>query len=285
MNSESKPALNILDVSYQETMKDFEMKSHYHNLFEIIYILEGKIRFKINNQFYTAGSNCILFISNFESHELTVIEYPYKRYFVLIKPDYLQSAISEPILTSIFKHRPAHFNPILTLKPDDTCRVNKIFRDIYDESSGRNTFWVTNMTSYLNLLLVFLYRNYKSSFPLTGINPAVKTVLDIQKYIEEHVTDEITLSEVAKLFYTDMYYISHQFKKVTGFNFKEYLILQRISKAKELLFHTPSNITQIGLDCGFNNVNHFIRIFRKYENTTPFQYRKALCEKIDQARI
>jgi AraC-like DNA-binding protein len=71
-----------------------------------------------------------------------------------------------------------------------------------------------------------------------------------------------------------MYYLSRLFKKVSGYTFKEYLILQRIANAKSLLVYTDYNVTQICMKSGFNNVNHFIRTFKKQEGITPYQYRK-----------
>ncbi|MDF2544534.1 MAG: hypothetical protein K0S47_4252, partial [Herbinix sp.] len=99
-------------------------------------------------------------------------------------------------------------------------------------------------------------------------------IFEIQKYMDENLTEEITLEEISKKFYMNRFYLSHQFKEVTGYSFKEYLILQRLSRAKHLLFHTLLDITDVGIESGFHNVNHFIRIFKKYEKTTPYQYRK-----------
>jgi YesN/AraC family two-component response regulator len=123
-------------------------------------------------------------------------------------------------------------------------------------------------------MLVFLYRNYREHFPAASASSSMDTILSIQKYIEDNYNENITLNKLSRLFYTDMYYLSHQFRKLTGFTFKEYLILQRISRAKDLLLYTSDDITQVGLNSGFNCVNHFIRMFKKTQGITPLQYRK-----------
>lgn len=66
------------------------------------------------------------------------------------------------------------------------------------------------------------------------------------------------------------------FKQITGFNFKEYIIIYRLQKAKELLETTDKTISTIGLDIGFNNVNQFIKLFKLKENCTPLQYKKSM---------
>jgi YesN/AraC family two-component response regulator len=70
-----------------------------------------------------------------------------------------------------------------------------------------------------------------------------------------------------------MYYLSHLFLKVTGYGFKQYLINHRISKAKDILLHSSSSISEVCVSSGFNNVNHFIRLFKQKEGRTPLQYR------------
>ena len=270
----SKPlGAGTIDVVYNETYDEFGLSRHFHNSYEIILILEGKVRYTINNSRYIAGKNSVVLISNLEMHEIEILEYPYKRYYALINPDYFQSIISDPILISIFKHRPDHFKHVIHLEDKESLYFGKLLKTMYDEVSSRQDMWQSVLGSYIHLFIVSLYRSHKSSFPMTIFNSSMNTVIEIQKYIEEHYMEDITLNTISKLFYTDMYYISHLFKKVTGYNFKEYLIRCRLSKAKELLFYTNANITQVGLDSGFTNVNHFIRIFKKYEFTTPHQYR------------
>jgi AraC-like DNA-binding protein len=265
---------NPLEIQYRENYTGMEMKNHFHNSYEVIFVIEGKAEFKINEKKYTVGRNDILFVSNLENHELKVLELPYKRYFILIKPDSFHSLITNPILASIFKYRPESFEHVIPLNAEKKLQVSDIIQRMLDEYARKVDFWEATLESYLQLLLVSLYRSYKQYFPLKTLNQSTNTILEIQKYIDEHFMEAISLEEISKLFYTDMYYLSHLFKKVTGFNFKDYIILQRISKAKDLLFYTSDDVTTVGLNSGFNNVNHFIRIFKKYAGTTPYQYRK-----------
>jgi YesN/AraC family two-component response regulator len=219
-------------------------------------------------------NNSLVFISNLESHQLRAIEYPYKRYFILIRPDCFRTLIKEPVLASVLMHRPDSFKHAIGVDPHDSREILNIFRAMNREGTEKKAHWEEAMGAHLHLLLILLYRKYEHCFPLSTVNNTMDTVLEVQKYVEEHFTEQISLREVSGLFYTNMYHLSHLFKKVTGFNFKEYVILQRIAKAKDLLFNTPDDVTTVGLNSGFGNVNHFIRIFRKYEGITPYQYRK-----------
>lgn len=266
--------IESMEIQHHRTNNNMEMKNHFHNSYEIIYITGGVAEFKINQRVYSVTNGCIIFISNLESHELKVQKTPYERYFILIKPESFKSLISHSVLASIFKNRPEGFNHVIELSKEADGEIYSIVKTMYKEYDEKNEFWQSILASQLQLLFVALYRNYTEYFPLSSFNKATEVILQIQKYIDGHYTEELSLPEVSKKFFTDMYYISHQFKKVIGYTFREYLILQRISKAKDELFYKTDDITTVGMNSGFNNVSHFIRIFKKYERITPYQYRK-----------
>lgn len=274
MNTSQENKSNPIDIFYKETTSNLEIKAHFHNSYEIIYIIEGKAEFIINNRTYEVNANDMAFLSHLESHELKVTGYPYRRYYILIDPGYFQSKINEPVLTSIFKHRPDQFRHVISLESTEQQYIISAIKSMQQENDNKKALWEVALGSWLQSIFIFLYRNYRDSFPITALNNSVDIILQTQKYIEQHYTDEISLKHISNLFHIDMYYLSHLFKKVTGFNFKEYLIRQRLSKAKDLLYYSNDNITQVASNSGFNNVNHFIRIFKKFEGTTPYQYRK-----------
>lgn len=94
-------------------------------------------------------------------------------------------------------------------------------------------------------------------------------------HIHEHFNEDISLSGVAEQLNLSLGYISLLFKKYTGENFKEYLNQYRVAKAKELLNADEGySINEVSGMVGCNNVNTFIRIFKKYEGVPPGQYAK-----------
>lgn len=271
--------VNTIFISYVESSVAEEIKLHHHNNYQIIYICEGCVEFIINKKSQTVGKNSIIFINHLESHELKILQFPYKRFIIYIKPHYLSSVVSEPQLVSIFKNRPEGFIHAIRLDEKDSDEMKSLIGKMHEEASSLDDLSLTAVGSYMQLLLITLYRKHKNCFPLTGLSRSFNLVMNAQRYIEENILEQITLKSAAKKFYTDMYYLSHLFKEVSGYTFKEYLILQRISRAKDLLIHTNQNITEVAINSGFNNVNHFIRIFKKLESITPLQYRKKIRQK------
>ncbi|NQX59770.1 helix-turn-helix domain-containing protein [Paenibacillus qinlingensis] len=94
-------------------------------------------------------------------------------------------------------------------------------------------------------------------------------------HIHAHFNEDISLSDIAEQFNLSLGYISLLFKKFTGENFKEYLNQYRVTKAKEYLnADEVYSINDVAGKVGCNNVNTFIRIFKKYEGVSPGQYAK-----------
>ena len=94
------------------------------------------------------------------------------------------------------------------------------------------------------------------------------------KYIEENISQKISLSDVAILVNMSESAFSHFFKKKTGISFITHVNNLRVAKACDLLINTSRSASEICYDCGFNNKSNFIRIFTKKKQMTPIEYRK-----------
>ena len=98
------------------------------------------------------------------------------------------------------------------------------------------------------------------------------------KYIEENISQKISLAEVAALVNMSESAFSHFFKKKTGISLITYVNNLRVAKACDLLASTSLSASEICYDCGFNNKSNFIRIFTKRKNMTPIEYRNHITQ-------
>ena len=246
---------------------------HFHNAHEIIFIRRGKAEFLISGKKYTLGANSIVFINNLESHKSTILEYPYERFFILADQKYLTSAADNAELLTIFKQKPGEANHAIGLNDTQSGEIYALLSKIYKEYTGAQPQSGAVIRHLINLMMIDLYRTHPGYFPGPGADRGDMIIRNVESYIEENFTRDISLASAASLFNCDMYYLSHLFLKVTGYGFKQYLINHRLSRAKELLLRTDISIGEVCLASGFNNVNHFIRLFKQKEGPTPLQYR------------
>ncbi|MEY3208321.1 MAG: hypothetical protein RL064_352 [Bacteroidota bacterium] len=94
----------------------------------------------------------------------------------------------------------------------------------------------------------------------------------ITGFIQSHITEDIkleVLSEKACMSKSTFY---RSFKREFGISPLEYILSEKIKRAKILLADPKNAIKSVSFDCGFNDVNYFIRLFKKMEEITPRQY-------------
>jgi len=94
------------------------------------------------------------------------------------------------------------------------------------------------------------------------------------RYIHEHYNENITVSELAALEHYNHSYYSDWFLKETGKSPSAYIQEVRLNKAKELLRNTDLPILHIAIQVGFEHQSSLTRLFQKYEEITPSQFRK-----------
>ena len=103
------------------------------------------------------------------------------------------------------------------------------------------------------------------------IAPLVKDLEDISSAI---IIDVIGKMEyLAEKFFISPYYLSHQFRRVTGFSLINYIQITRVRNAQQLLLYTDMKIADITTSCGFTSFSQFNRVFNKFCHTSPSQFR------------
>ncbi|MGE5606892.1 MAG: helix-turn-helix transcriptional regulator [Bacteroidota bacterium] len=93
-------------------------------------------------------------------------------------------------------------------------------------------------------------------------------------YLNEHYQEDLNLKTIQERFFISPYHFSRTFKKITGFNFIEYLNSIRTREAQKLLKDSGLPVTEISEHVGFDNLTHFGRVFKKIVGTSPTNYRK-----------
>jgi AraC family transcriptional regulator len=109
--------------------------------------------------------------------------------------------------------------------------------------------------------------------PLRGGLPARKQKL-VLDYIEQHLAEEVSLPELARVVRLSPYHFARAFRTSFGMPPHRYHMARRMNCAEELLLGSKLPITQIGVRIGFRETSSFTRAYRKYAGITPSEFRR-----------
>lgn len=107
-----------------------------------------------------------------------------------------------------------------------------------------------------------------------GADPAGRLGF-LRQYIRAHLTEPLTVAQLSAQAHMSVPHFYRAFKTEFGLSPMDFVIRERIQKAKELLSQQFS-VKEACYGTGFNNMTYFIRIFRKYEGVTPGTYYKMM---------
>ncbi len=159
-------------------------------------------------------------------------------------------------------------------RPAGGCEnLSRLISEIYNTASSESYIKDMEINGLLSQLLTEIMRN--SWNPERNGDPTKRNDLrDVRDYLETHYQESIRLDDLASKFYISKYYLAHIFKEQYGTTVNGYLAQMRITNAKKHLRFSDRSLESIGADCGYSDVNYFIRAFKKSEGMTPNEFRK-----------
>ena len=149
-----------------------------------------------------------------------------------------------------------------------------LLAELKQENSGGRLY----IESLSNVLAVHLLRQYaapESRLIVYESGLSERQILQVVEYINEHLNQDIKLADLAALLTISESHLSHQFKQSIGMTPHQYLLQQRVERAKELLKQGDRSIMDVAFLCGFNSHSHLSKQFRQLTGITPKAYRAS----------
>jgi len=262
---------------------------HRHEYVQIIYICRGRLKHVINENAFDVYRGDIFVIPPYVPHyfqdycneKSELIEFEFvpefinERFSVNYKDNsFMDFAYLEPFLVT-----ENEIKPKLNLSGSIQLEVENILSEIIREYGSRDSDFELVVKALLLKLLVLVGREFRKS--ITGTES--QGLFDLHRdalfnaidYINTNVTSPITLDDAARVAMLSQSYFRYLFKQMKQKTFTEYVNELRIAKAIELLkTRRDMKVVDICYESGFNNVNHFNRLFREITGVTPMTIRK-----------
>ncbi len=271
------------------------VRPHWHEEIELIYLKSGKYSLNINMEPFEVDKECFFFINRGELHQLASLTESFQELAVVFDPQLLRfqtydsadEQIIQPLIRGTLSF-PRYMNPshpaFLRLRQEYERIVQAFCRGQQAAAAGEQIY--TNSTvSQLQIkasllqILALLSEYGMMDGSRREENQRVESVKTVLAYIREHYHEKLYVRDLASLSSMNEQYFCRFFKKAVGKSPIDYINDVRLTRVIHLLETSEMPVTQICLECGFNNIGNFQRLFRRKTGTTPLQYRKHFLSK------
>lgn len=251
---------------------------HYHNFYEIIYVLEGEYSSMLENATYHMKQGDFLLIDCNVMHKYHYVEKKHdtsKRIILWITDEMLQSISEVEIdLSACFRsgqtkafHFPIYYEEMLRSFLIKIAVAESLDVNITGTKGIMDKAYLSLFFVYLNMLCS--RKEYFFSSEEMISHPMVEK---ISFYIEEHIAERIVVDELAALVPMSKYHFLRKFKELTGVTAHTFINHKRLIKASEMIKKGDS-IHQVYQEVGFSDYSSFLRNFKKVYGISPKNYK------------
>ena len=253
---------------------------HMHEEYEIYYLLEGERYYFIEDDTYHIKTGAFVFVDQNEIHKTGSAGTSSFHDRIMLS---LSGQTINPFLHKLGYSSLEYFFVHQRIFPMDETNqnyLNGLFefmrRELRDKEDGYEDLVKLKIVE----MLLFLSRCQKKLPAEAELSLSTsakhKKVREATTYIRENYQSSLSLQVVAEQLYVSKGYLSRIFREVTGVNITDYINIQRIKHAKELLTGSNFNITEISELTGYDSITYFEKVFHKYTGISPLKYRQTL---------
>lgn len=249
---------------------------HIHDFIEIVYVLAGTSEQYVNEQRYDVRRGDVLFI-NYGAEHYFVPSEDFKYVNICFDPDSLgmEAGIKDKVFSSLQLDA---FNEMrcdidsgkLHFSGKEREHVEMILEKMEIEYSRKARGWCDVLKSYLNVFFIYLLRNVEGAAEYDEQSDLWEKVF---KYIDDNISEDLTLSFLAKKCFYNPSYFSRVFKEKVGMTFSKYLSTRRVERAISIL-NDGGRPDEVAETVGFASKSALYRAFLREKGLSLSDYRK-----------
>lgn len=267
-----------LECTHNYNDKLPNMEFHLHNRYEIYYLLSGDVHYFVERKKYIIQKGDILVLNSKEIHKPTFVgATPYERITVHFNPQIARYFSTTDIsLLSCFENRDNGKNNLIKLDNSDNMVFHSLIEKLAILCQNNNGNPIEKLSILLQIL-TFLNESWKDRISdikkQTQQPQALKApISQVISYINNHLTEDLSLSTLEKQSFLNKNYLCKLFKDQMGSTIHNYILVRRISLAKQLL-ENGASVTEACSQSGFNDYANFIRLFKKITGNSPSKFK------------
>lgn len=246
-----------------------EMDAHYHEFHKLTFVLSGSGDYVVEGRRYQVQPGDVILVGSRSVHkpEFAVGDL-YERIILYISPLLLKEASTEDYdLNEVFSGARGH---VLRSGSEFRRGFLTLMLRLESELAGNAPGRVILSRCILLRSLVELGREMgKTGSDLPGpVASKDGKILEILRYLDENLTADISIDDLANLFYISKYHMMRRFREEAGISIHTYLSDKRLLLARDMMSGGAS-ATEACFACGFRSYSAFSRAYSKLFGTTP----------------
>ena len=238
---------------------------HVHAHYEIIWFLEGDIKYIVENQVFLLKPGDVIVTRRHQMHGVYFNSFKqYRRFIFSVNPEFFKMCDCQEYEAKFFESKNNKIDSEIVQTSglqDAFLRAQKYSENFTEESSP--------IARSIMIEILYLINKVTSFSEGKAIN---KQLIDVMNYISQNLTQDITLDDLEKRFFISKYHLCHIFKQATGLTVYQYITKKRLICAKELIME-GKNIGEVASALGFNTYTSFYRAYIKEYGVPPRQSR------------
>lgn len=272
------------EVFYYSDLHFHTLPAHKHDYYEFYLFLEGDLDLDISGHARPLHPGDMVLVPPGVSHHALMhdSDAPYRRFVLWISRDYAARLLRESPDYVFLMQRAAtsgryfyHFHEAEFSSIQ--ARLLRLLEELHSNRYGRDA--AVNLT--LNDLILYMNRIiYEREHPI--VSGTGDLMQDLTLYIDNHLTEDLTLDALAEHVCLSKYYISHYFKDNLGISIHQYITKKRLQGCSEAIA-AGADITRTFDEYGFRDYSSFYRVFRKEYGVSPKEYQEAHRIKAEQS--
>lgn len=252
---------------------------HWNQYLELYYFIKGDATLECPRGVVEAkAENCVV-INAREVHHMVRISRNASFYRIRIDLDALMGKNLDPCQIQYLEplaHNLLYFHNLV----EGDQELNTCLNNLIEEYENHNRACELYIKSSLFRLLGILVRHHLQTTFTSKETDSLGKRLDrfttVLIYMEENYNEDITLDTLAAMLDVTPSHFCRIFKKTFGKSAIDYVNGVRMNKAKELLQITEDSVTEIAGQCGYDDMNYFSRVFKKFNGISPSEFRKKI---------
>ena len=244
---------------------------HFHDFHKILLLMKGNVSYCVEGRTYDLQADDIVFVPAGEVHRPVLHDTAiYERIIIYISKDYLNTYRTDNYdLAQCLIEAHQKQSHVLRVPAFGTTKLGQIVREL-EQSLDSNEY--ANELYHNLLFLEFMIQLNRvaihDGIEYLSNSSSNKKMIDVIDYLNEHLTDDLSIDFLAETFYLSRYHLMHAFKEETGYTIGNYLSTKRLLLARDRI-RQGEPITNVCYECGFRHYSTFSRAYKKNFGCSP----------------